>query len=82
MYYIHSLFLVYNTQKELDESRGQVVDIVPNLSTVSEEYAASAEQTSTSVTEVNASVQEIAANADSLQKIVEELKESVKTFHL
>lgn len=68
--------------KELDESRGQVVDIVQNLSAVSEEYAASAEQTSTSVTEVNASVQEIAANTDSLQKIVEELKESVKTFQI
>ncbi|MDE7422321.1 MAG: cache domain-containing protein [Lachnospiraceae bacterium] len=68
--------------KELDESREQVVGIVQNLSTMSEEYAASAEQTSTSVTEVNTSVQEIAANTDSLQKIVEELKESVKTFHL
>lgn len=80
MYYIHSLFLVYNTQKKLDESRGQGVDIVSNLSAVSEEYAASAEQTSISVTEVNASVQEIAANTDSLQKIVEELKGNLKHF--
>ena len=73
---------IASNTRELDESRNNVIDIVQGLSAVSEEYAASTEETSASASQVSNTVQNIVDNLGDLQKIAVELKESVDKFKI
>ncbi len=66
----------------LDRSRGQVVDVVQNLSAIAEENAASSEETAASVAEVSKIVADISESAASLKEIAHGLEQSVNKFKL
>ncbi len=72
--------MIAQNTKNLDNSRSTVVDIVQNLSAIAQENAASTQETSASTTEVSATVQEMTDNAKHLEKIAENLSETVKIF--
>ena len=68
--------------ENLDHSRGQVVDVVQNLSAIAEENAASSQETAASVAEVSKIVADISESAASLKEIAHGLEESVNKFKL
>jgi len=72
--------VISDNTNNLDQARVSVVDVVQSLSAIAEENAASTEETSASATEVNAAILEMSENAAKLQKIAEELENSVKVF--
>ncbi len=65
-----------------DKEKTSVVQIISNLSAVSEENAASAEETATSVQELNDTISTLAVSAGNLQNLSEELQKSVEIFKL
>jgi methyl-accepting chemotaxis protein len=67
---------------QLDTSRGNVIDLVQNLSAIAEENAASTQQTSASTTQVTEIVSDISKNAEQLKAIVKELDGYVKKFSI
>lgn len=67
---------------EMQQARGNVVDVVQNLTAIAEENAASTEQTSASVTEIAAIIEDIATNASSLKGIAEQLDINMRRFKL
>ena len=66
----------------LDRSRGQVVDVVQNLSAIAEENAASSEETAASVAEVSKIVADISESAAGLKDIAQGLEESINKIKL
>ncbi len=66
----------------LDRSRGQVVDVVQNLSAIAEENAASSEETAASVAEVSKIVADISQSATDLKDIAQGLEESINKIKL
>lgn len=77
-----SIKAIADQTKKLDEARVKVIDGVQNLTAIAQENAASTEETSASVMEVSSIVENIAASAGDLEKIADELKESIGTFRL
>ncbi|TCL60670.1 methyl-accepting chemotaxis protein [Kineothrix alysoides] len=77
-----SIKAIADQTKKLDEARVKVIDGVQNLTAIAQENAASTEETSASVMEVGSIVENIAASAGGLEKIADELKESIGTFRL
>ena len=67
---------------QLDEARGNVIDVVQSLTAIAEENAASAEETSASVTEVSAIVEDIAEKSTRLRAIAEDLENNMQIFKL
>lgn len=67
---------------ECDREKTGVVQIIANLSSVSEENASAAEETANSVQELNSTINTLAASAGSLQNLSEELQRSVEIFKL
>ncbi len=65
-----------------DQEKAGVVQIIANLSSVSEENASAAEETAGSVQELNSTISTLAASAGSLQNLSEELQKSVEIFKL
>lgn len=77
---IEGIRTIANKTEKLDEARVKVVDVVQNLTAIAQENAASTEETSASAAEVGAIMTNIAENANQLNKIANELEESVKQF--
>lgn len=67
---------------ECDKEKTNVVQIIANLSSVSEENASAAEETANSVQELNSTINTLATSAGSLQDLSEELQKSVEIFKL
>lgn len=65
-----------------DSSRKNVVDTVTNLSAISEENAASTQQTTASMQELNATINLLAEEAGDLTKLSEALDQEVNFFRL
>lgn len=65
-----------------DNSRQSVVDTVTNLSAISEENAASTQQTTASMQELNATINMLAEEAGSLTQLSEALDQEVKYFRI
>ena len=63
-------------------SRAQVVDVIQNLSAISEENAASTEETTAAMQELNATVNLVAQSAKNLQKVATELEQNIRFFRL
>ena len=68
--------------RECDSSRSGVVDIISNLSAISEENAASTEQTTASMQELNATINLLAESARSLKGLAQSMDEATKFFKL
>ena len=73
---------IHSQSVNCDTARQGVVEVVNNLSEVSEANAASTEETTASMEELNASINMVADYASNLQKIAHNLQESVKFFKL
>lgn len=65
-----------------DRARAQVVDVISNLSAISQENAASAEETTASMQELNATINMLAEAAGSLKVLSEELNNEMNFFKM
>ena len=65
-----------------DRSRNRVVDIISNLSAISEENAASTQQTTASMQELNATIALLAESAKNLKGLAEGMNEACEFFKL
>ncbi len=65
-----------------DKEKTNVLQIIANLSSVSEENASAAEETATSVQELNSTINTLAVSAGNLQGLSDELQKSVAIFKL
>lgn len=65
-----------------DESRGKVVDVIQGLSAISEENAASTQETNASMEELNSIISVMADAAGELMVLSEQLDEQLKFFRL
>lgn len=63
-----------------DSARTKVVDVISNLSAISEENAASTQQTTASMQELNATINLLAESAGNLTGLSEALEEEIKFF--
>lgn len=66
--------------ESMDKSKGKVVDVIENLSSVSQENAASTEETSASTSMAMGTVEGIANEAVQLKAIAQELEDRMKNF--
>lgn len=66
----------------MSEKRVEIIDIIGNLSAVSEENAAGTQQASASIQELSASTQEIADGSEVLSQLAEEMQIKVSKFQL
>jgi len=70
-----------NSSAELmKENKDRIIDLVQNLSAISEENAAATEQASASMEEQSATIEEIAKSGESLSGIAEELRVIINNF--
>lgn len=65
-----------------DDSRKSVVDTISNLSAISEENAASTQQTTASMQELNATINLLAESANDLTKLSADLDQEIKFFRI
>lgn len=65
-----------------DRARAQVVDVISNLSAISQENAASAEETTASMQELNATISMLAEAAGSLKVLSEQLNNEMGFFKM
>lgn len=65
-----------------DVSRKTVVEVISNLSALSQENAASAQGTTASMEELNATIQLLAEAANSLRGLSDQMEEEMKFFKL
>ncbi|MCR5107518.1 MAG: HAMP domain-containing protein [Lachnospiraceae bacterium] len=68
--------------QDCDRSRNGVIDIISNLSAISEENAASTQQTTASMQELNATITLLAESARGLKTLAEGMNEAVEFFKL
>ncbi len=73
---------INNEAQDCDRSRNGVVDIISNLSAISEENAASTQQTTASMQELNATIALLAESARSLKGLAEGMNEACEFFKL
>lgn len=65
-----------------DDARNTVVDVITNLSAISEENAASAQQTTASMEELNATITTLAEEAEKLNDLASVLRKDMNFFQL
>jgi methyl-accepting chemotaxis protein len=66
--------------KTLDTDKNSIMDSVESLSSVSEEYAASTEQTNASLSLLDQNMEDVVKQAENLESIANGLRENVKMF--
>ena len=66
--------------KSLDSSKATILDSVESLSSISEENAASTQQTSASLTQLNENMDTVTQCADGLREVAVTLQENVSYF--
>ena len=71
---------IADSVENMDKSKEKVVDVIQSLSSVSQENAASTEETSASTTMAMGTVENIAAEAVRLKSVAQELDERMKDF--
>lgn len=74
--------VISSQAEECNRERGKVVDVIQSLSAVSEENAASTQQTTASMQELNATINLLAEAAGELKKVSQSLEENVSFFKL
>ena len=73
---------IHGQTEVCNEARTAVIDIMQNLSAISEENAAASEETTATMTELNSTISTLADSANELQAISEELQNDIKFFRL
>lgn len=71
---------IADSVENMDKSKEKVVDVIQSLSSVSQENAASTEETSASTSMAMGTVENIAAEAVRLKSVAQELDERMKDF--
>ncbi len=67
---------------ELNKARNEIIEVIQNLSAISEENAAATEETMASTEELGATMTELAKAADRLSEISREVKKTLEIFQL
>ena len=65
-----------------DNARGQIIDVIANLSAISEENAASTEETTAAMEELNAMLNLLAESSKELLELATELDKSMEFFNI
>lgn len=65
-----------------DDARVKVVDVISNLSAISEENAAATQQTTASMQELNATINLLAESANKFTELSDELENEIKFFRM
>lgn len=73
---------ITNTVDTVEKNKASILDSVNNLSDISEENAASAEEANASTEELRANLEQVFHQADELKAVIEQLNESVTFFQL
>ena len=73
---------ISNKSSDLDSKRGAIVEIIQDLSAVSEENAAGTQETMASSEELSSMMNELAASANSLNEMAVQLEEVIKIFKI
>ena len=71
---------VLSQAEQCEKSGEQVVDLMTNLSAISEENAASAETTSTAMTKLNNEAVKLAETSAELKELADNLKDDLEFF--
>ncbi len=72
--------LIVSLVETLTTDKNSIMSSVESLSSVSEENAASTQETSASLTQLDSNMEAVAEQAESLQRIASELEENVRFF--
>lgn len=72
--------VIRDNASSCDSARAQVVDVISNLSAISEQNAASAQETTASMEELNATITMLAEAAGNLKNLSAELNEDMNFF--
>lgn len=75
-------YVISDQADECNSERGKVVDVIQNLSAVSEENAASTQETTASMEELNATINLLAEAAGELKSMAQILEDDVSFFKL
>ncbi len=65
---------------EMEGKKEEIVEVIQNLSAISQENAAATEEASASMEEQTASIEEISSASEALSKLAEEMQESIAKF--
>lgn len=68
--------------KDCDQSRTSMIDLISNLSAISQENAANTEETTASMQELNSTIAVVAQQADDVMEQADTLKEAISFFKL
>ena len=68
--------------KDCDESRSGVIDIISNLSAISEQNAASTQETTASIEDLTTAINLVAQQATQVQGQAEILEEAMRFFKM
>lgn len=68
------------SEKQMNKKKNEIITVIQNLSSISEENAAGTEQASASVEEQTASMEEIANASEALARLSEELQKNINKF--
>lgn len=68
--------------KHMDDKKNEIINILENLSAISEENAAGTEQAASSVQEQTRSMEEISSASETLSELAEEMQTSITKFKL
>lgn len=78
----HGTDVIKGNAEVCDSSRVTVVDVISNLSAISEENAASTQQTTSSMQELNATINLLAETAAKVKEVSDQLNEDMKFFKM
>lgn len=70
------------SSKVMTEKKNEIIGVISNLSSISEENAAGTQEASASVEEQTAGMEQIAVASDSLAKLAEELQKNISQFKI
>ncbi len=71
---------IYVSSQEMEDAKNLIIEIMQNLSAISQENAASTEEASASVEEQTASMEEIANASEALASLADEMQQLVTKF--
>jgi methyl-accepting chemotaxis protein len=77
-----SMNKITNSGLSMQEKKEEIVNLINNLSAISEENAASTEEASASVEEQSASVMEVSNASEDLSKLAESMQENIAKFKI
>ena len=73
---------IRNRSEVIDDSRKQIMEVISNLSAISEENASVASETAQAANNLNKVVQDTSKEAASLKKLVRNLEEQIDSFEM